>query len=62
MPLFGIGTTIGFGPAVSSIHAMTIAAPPLAVGTTEPLVVADLPQLHRDLRTSAVPEVDVDRR
>ncbi|MDW8444370.1 MAG: hypothetical protein RML45_08735 [Acetobacteraceae bacterium] len=40
---------------------MTIAAPPLAVGTTESLVVADPPQLHRDLRTSAVPEVDVDR-
>ncbi len=43
--LFGIGTTMSFGPAGASINAMAIAAPRLAAGVTRGLFAADLPRL-----------------
>lgn len=43
--LFGIGSTMSFGPAGSSINAMAIAAPRLAAGVTRGLFAADLPRL-----------------
>jgi cation diffusion facilitator CzcD-associated flavoprotein CzcO len=59
--LFGIGTTMSFGPAGSSINAMSIAAPRLAAGVTKGLFAADLPRLHADLRAYAIPQVELDR-
>jgi cation diffusion facilitator CzcD-associated flavoprotein CzcO len=59
--LFGIGTTMSFGPAGSSINAMSIAAPRLAAGVTKGLFAADLPRLLADLRAYAVPQVELDR-
>ncbi len=47
--LFGIGTTMSFGPAGSSINAMAIAAPRVAAGVTRGLFEADLPRLHAQL-------------
>jgi hypothetical protein len=47
--LFGIGTTMSFGPAGSSINAMAIAAPRVAAGVTKGLFEADLPRLHAQL-------------
>jgi cation diffusion facilitator CzcD-associated flavoprotein CzcO len=59
--LFGIGTTMSFGPAGSSINAMSIAAPRLAAGVTKGLFAADLPRLHAELRAYALPQVELDR-
>ncbi|MCS6921685.1 MAG: hypothetical protein NZM07_07210 [Elioraea sp.] len=59
--LFGIGTTMSFGPAGSSINAMSIAAPRLAAGVTKGLFAADLLRLYRELRAYAVPQVELDR-
>jgi cation diffusion facilitator CzcD-associated flavoprotein CzcO len=58
--LFGIGTTLSFGPAGSSINAMTIAVPRLAAGVTRGLFEADLPRLHASLRAYDVPQVTLD--
>lgn len=58
--LFGIGTTMSFGPAGSSINAMSIAAPRLAAGVTKGLFEADLPRLYADLRAYAIPQVTLD--
>jgi cation diffusion facilitator CzcD-associated flavoprotein CzcO len=55
--LFGIGTTMSFGPAGASINAMAIAAPRLAAGVTQGLFEADLPRLYADLRAYAIPQV-----
>lgn len=55
--LFGIGTTMSFGPAGSSINAMSIAAPRLAAGVTKGLFEADLPRLYASLRAYAIPQV-----
>jgi cation diffusion facilitator CzcD-associated flavoprotein CzcO len=59
--LFGIGTTMSFGPAGSSINAMSIAAPRLAAGVTKGLFRLDLPRLYADLRAYAIPQVELDR-
>jgi cation diffusion facilitator CzcD-associated flavoprotein CzcO len=59
--LFGFGTTMSFGPAGSSINAMSIAAPRLAAGVTRGLFQADLPRLHAELRAYAIPQVELDR-
>jgi cation diffusion facilitator CzcD-associated flavoprotein CzcO len=59
--LFGIGTTMSFGPAGSSINAMSIAAPRLAAGVTKGLFAADLPRLYAELRAYAIPQVELDR-
>jgi cation diffusion facilitator CzcD-associated flavoprotein CzcO len=58
--LFGIGTTMSFGPAGSSINAMSIAAPRLAAGVTRGLFEADLPRLHAELEAYDVPQVVLD--
>jgi FAD-dependent urate hydroxylase len=58
--LFGIGTTMSFGPAGSSINAMAIAAPRLAAGGTHGLFEADLPRLWTEFGAYAVPQVALD--
>jgi cation diffusion facilitator CzcD-associated flavoprotein CzcO len=58
--LFGIGTTMSFGPAGSSINAMSIAAPRVAAGITRGLFEADLPRLWAELEAYAVPQVVLD--
>ncbi len=55
--LFGIGTTMSFGPAGSSINAMSISAPRLAAGVTRGLFEADLPRLWGELRAYDLPQV-----
>jgi len=47
--LFGIGTTMSFGPAGSSINAMAISAPRVAAGVTRNLFAEDMPRLYGDL-------------
>lgn len=58
--LFGIGTTMSFGPAGSSINAMTIATPKLAAGVTRGLFRADLAEHWRSLLAYDVPQVVLD--
>ena len=58
--LFGIGTTMSFGPAGASINAMCIAAPRVAAGVTRGLFEADLPRLHASLLAYDIPQVVVD--
>ena len=57
--LFGIGTTMSFGPAGSSINAMAIAAPRVAAGVTRGLFEADLPRLHAQLVSYDVAQVQL---
>lgn len=58
--LFGIGTTMSFGPAGSSINAMSISAPRVAAGVTRGLFQADLPRLYADLRAYEQKQVELD--
>jgi hypothetical protein len=58
--LFGIGTSLSFGPAGSLINAMSIAAPRVAAGVTRGLFATDLPRLWDDLRTYDVKQVVLD--
>jgi FAD-dependent urate hydroxylase len=60
--LFGIGTTMSFGPAGSSINAMAISAPRLAAGVTRGLFRADLPRLYESLREFDVKQVELGAR
>ena len=55
--LFGIGTSLSFGPAGSSINAMSIAVPRLAAGITRRPFQADLPRLYAAPRAYAIPQV-----
>ncbi|MBY0337195.1 MAG: NAD(P)/FAD-dependent oxidoreductase [Acetobacteraceae bacterium] len=55
--LFGIGTTMSFGPAGASINAMAISAPRCAAGVTRGLFEHDLPRLWKDLRDYDLPQV-----
>lgn len=48
--LFGIATTMSFGPAGASINAMIYAVPRLAAGITRGLFEADLPRLWQEYR------------
>ena len=57
--LFGIGTTMSFGPAGSSINAMSIAAPRVAAGVSRGLFQADLPRLYADLRAYDTVQVEL---
>jgi cation diffusion facilitator CzcD-associated flavoprotein CzcO len=57
---FGIATTMSFGPAGSSINAMSIAVPRIAAGVTRGLFEADLPRLWADLRAYDIPQVALD--
>jgi hypothetical protein len=58
--LFGIGTTMSFGPAGSSINAMSISAPRVAAGVTRALFAEDLPRLYAELRAYDVAQVEID--
>ena len=58
--LFGIGTTMSFGPAGSSINAMAIAAPRVAAGVTRGLFAQELPRLWDDLCAYDLPQVALD--
>jgi len=58
--LFGIATTLSFGPAGASINAMFCAVPRLAAGVTRGLFEADLPRLWQDLRAYDVKIAEVD--
>jgi hypothetical protein len=51
---------MSFGPAGSSINAMTMAAPRLAAGITRGLFDADLPRLYGDLRSYNLAQVVLD--
>lgn len=58
--LFGIGTTMSFGPAGASINAMGIAVPRLAAGVTRGLFEADLPRYFSSLLAYDVAQVELD--
>ncbi|NKC30078.1 NAD(P)-binding domain-containing protein [Roseomonas sp. BU-1] len=58
--LFGIGTTMSFGPAGASINAMGIAVPRLAAGVTRGLFEAELPRHYAALRAYDVAQVEID--
>lgn len=58
--LFGVGTTMSFGPAGSSINAMTTATPKLVAGVTRGLFRADLAEHWRDLQAYNQPQVVLD--
>ncbi len=58
--LFGIGSTMSFGPAGASINAMNIAVPRLAAGITRGLFAAELPRYYSDLRAYDVKQVELD--
>jgi FAD-dependent urate hydroxylase len=58
--LFGIGTSLSFGPAGSSINAMSIAAPRVAAGVTRGLFEADMPRLYGDLLAYDLKQVVLD--
>jgi cation diffusion facilitator CzcD-associated flavoprotein CzcO len=60
--LFGIATTMSFGPAGASINAMVYAVPRLAQGVVRGLFEADLPRLWQDLRRYEVKIADLDPR
>jgi hypothetical protein len=58
--LFGISTSMSFGPAGASINAMVYAVPRLAAGVTRGLFEADLPRLWGELRAydTRIAEID----
>ncbi len=58
--LFGIGTTMSFGPAGSSINALAISAPRVAAGVTRNLFAEDMPRLYGDLCAYDEKQVQVD--
>jgi hypothetical protein len=58
--LFGIGTSLSFGPAGSSINAMSISAPRVAAGVTRGLFEADMPRLYGDLLAYDLKQVVLD--
>ncbi len=58
--LFGISTTMSFGPAGASINAMVHAVPRLAQGITRGLFEADLPRLWADYRAYDVKIAELD--
>ncbi len=58
--LFGIGSTMSFGPSGSSINAMTIAVPKLVAGVTRGLFRLDLAEYWQHLQTYDVQQVEFD--
>ncbi|WP_237213685.1 NAD(P)-binding domain-containing protein [Falsiroseomonas oryziterrae] len=60
--LFGIATSLSFGPAGSSINAMVYAVPRLAQGIIRGLFEADLPRLWEDYRRYDVKIAEIDPR
>jgi cation diffusion facilitator CzcD-associated flavoprotein CzcO len=60
--LFGIASTMSFGPSGSSINAMTTAVPKLAAGITRGLFKADLEQHWAALQAYDVPQATIRER
>jgi cation diffusion facilitator CzcD-associated flavoprotein CzcO len=58
--LFGISTSMSFGPAGASINAMVYAVPRLAQGVIRGLFEADLPRLWTDYRAYDVKIAELD--
>lgn len=58
--LFGISSTMSFGPAGASINAMVYAVPRLAAGVTRGLFQADLPRLWREYQAYDVKIAELD--
>lgn len=58
--VFGIGSTMSFGPSGSSINAMTIAVPKLVAGLTRGLFQADLPRHWQSLLDYDFKQVELD--
>ena len=58
--LFGIGSTLSFGPSGSSINAMTAAVPKVAAGVTRGLFAGDLQRHWESLKAYDVKQVDLD--
>ena len=58
--LFGIGSTLSFGPSGSSINAMTIAVPRLVAGLTRGLFAGDILRHWEGLRTYDVKQMELD--
>jgi cation diffusion facilitator CzcD-associated flavoprotein CzcO len=58
--LFGIGSTLSFGPSGSSINAMAIAVPRLVAGVTRGLFAADIAEHWASLRAYDVRQVTLD--
>ena len=58
--LFGIGSTMSFGPSGSSINAMTIAIPKLAAAITRGLFQADIERHWAGLLAYDEPQVTLD--
>ena len=60
--LFGIGTSVSFGPAGSSINAMTTAVPKLVAGVTRGLFRTDLREHWQALLDYDVKQVELSPR
>jgi cation diffusion facilitator CzcD-associated flavoprotein CzcO len=58
--LFGIGSTLSFGPSGSSINAMTVAVPRLVGGLTRGLFAGDLQRHWESLRAYDVKQMELD--
>ena len=58
--LFGIGSTLSFGPSGSSINALTAAVPKVAAGVTRGLFAGDLQRHWESLRAYDVKQVELD--
>ena len=58
--LFGIGSTLSFGPSGSSINAMTTAVPKLVAGITRGLFAGDLQRHWESLLAYDVKQVELD--
>ncbi len=58
--LFGIGSTLSFGPSGASINAMTIAVPKLVAGLTRGLFAGDLQRHWESLRTYDIKQMELD--
>lgn len=56
--LFGIGTSLSFGPLGSSINAMAIGVPRLAAAVTRGVFAAGLPRLWADLDAYDLQQVE----
>lgn len=58
--VFGIGSTLSFGPSGSSINAMTTAVPKVAAGVTRGLFAGDLQRHWESLLAYDVKQVELD--
>ena len=58
--LFGIGSTLSFGPSGSSINAITAAVPKLVAGVTRGLFAGDLQRHWESLQAYDVKQVELD--